>query len=975
MSTHARYFRNKLALALAAALTLPSGALFAQDQGSDESESEKDTKKSEETALQPIRVTGSLISRLGFDTISPLQVITADNSIAAGEFDTATILQTSNVAAGSTQISTQFGAYIVEGGTGVQTLSLRGLGANRTLVLLDGQRPGPAGTRGQVGAFDLNVIPSVILQRAEILKDGAGSIYGSDAVAGVVNLITRKSMDRPELIVDMNLPTESGGERYNISGAGGWNFDNGSVVAAFQRYHMNALKVGDRDFFKCNYDLVRDAAGNILPYEDRSFTRGTENEGCINFGIYNAIDDLGLPASGRRYGPVPGATGGPIPGYGIVRNGNANPGAGTPAYYEQPFYAPFANKGDVFAEQDRLSLYFSGDFTFGSIGWNGQLLYTERETKSRRFRQFFPQVDGRPYGFVGNPSANPNLTGNVQVIMPAKSNQDIDVDYWYASSNFNGGFGNDSSWSWRFNTSYSHSSGDYTVFAINRDITGDRVTTPDRDGGDMPINYFDPGILSGERMDDLMAAIGQRHTGNTVYTQFVANAMASGELFELPGGTAAAAIGSEFRRISIDDTPSAFELNRQAWGQSSARPTRGKDYISEIYGELELPVLAGLPGVEELTFNASARMFKYDTVEDSDKVWKIGGSWQIIPSLRLRATNGTSYRAPGLYELYLGDLSGFLGQAAIDPCINWGTNAIDPRVRANCAADGIPEDYDGVGSSAQIFTGGGLGVLKPETSKALTAGIVFTPEFANLSVSLDYFKIQVNDQIDSLGGAGIVGACYYADSFPNAFCSLFTRRPGNAATGAYNIESIRDAYVNVNKQLTRGYDLNLRWDREFSFGKLEVESQLTYTMEDVYLLFDTAEEGGFAIDDQNGIVTRPKLVGDLRTALNRGDWTYTWTMNYIDSTKNWYLDPIGSYRGNPDAVYDIKAGSRLYHAFSVRYATDKWSAVVGLTNLFDTDPPKMSNGGGSTRLGTVPLFASQYDWYGRSLFARFAYRF
>ncbi len=964
--------RHPLALALgvvlAASLVQP---VLAQEESEQESAEQQDGEEGDEATLDRIQVTGSLIGRLGFNSISPVQVITADTSINAGKLDTASILQTSNVAAGSTQISNQFSGFVVEGGNGVQTLSLRGLGANRTLVLLDGRRPGPAGTRGQVGAFDLNVIPSVILQRVELLKDGAGSIYGSDAVAGVANLITRKSVDRPELLVDTNLPQESGGSRFNISGATGWNFESGSIVAAFQYYKQEPLLRGDRDFFRCNNDLVRDANGALLPFEDRSTTRGTANEGCINFGIYNAVDDLGLPAGLRRYGPSPdGVTSGPIPGYRIVRNANAVPASGTPAFYEQPAYAEFNNAGHIFAGQERQSLFFSGDFTFGDIGWNGQFLYTGRDTTSRGFRQFFPVVDGRPAGFRGQ--AN---TGNVQIIMPFRSDASINVDYLYASSSFNGGFGADTSWSWRFDTTFSRSDGDYTVLSIARDLTGDRVNSPDRNGGGAPINYFDPRILSGAAMGSLVDAIGVTHTGNTIYDQLVANAVASGDLFETPAGYAAAAIGTEFRRIEINDTPSDIERTGGLWGQSSATGTKGSDYISELFGEVEVPLLAGLPGIEELTVNASSRFFKYDSVADSDLVWKIGMGWQVIPSLRVRATNGTSYRAPGLYELYLGDQTGFVGQTGIDPCVNWGVDATDPRVRANCAAAGIPQDYDGVGSSATVISGGGFGVLEPETSKATSVGLVFTPEFANLSASVDYFEIQVNDQITQLGAAAIVGGCYFGDVFPNSFCDLFTRNAANAPVGAYNIREVRDSYLNINKQLVRGYDLNLRWDQEFGFGSLEVESQFTYTMEDVELLFDSAEESGFVNEDQNGLVTRPKLVGNLRTALNRGDWTYTWTMDYVDGTQNFTVAPTGLFRGTPNAVFDRDAESRLYHGLSVRYQADKWSTVVGVTNVLDKEPPTMSNGGGSTRYGTIPAFATQYDWYGRSLFARFAYEF
>lgn len=962
-----KYTRNKsmarLPLVAAVVAGLYGPAVLAQDPAS-EPETEEQQSSERATELETITVTGSLINRLGFNTISPVQIITADTSASVGQLDTTSILQTTNVAAGSTQISNQFSGFVIEGGNGVQTLSLRGLGANRTLVLLDGKRPGPAGTRGQVGAFDLNVIPSVILQRVELLKDGGGSIYGSDAVAGVANLITRKSVDRPELVVDTNLPQESGGSRFNVSGATGWNFDNGSVVAAFQHFRQQPLQRGDRDFFRCNDDLVRDANGNIIPYQDRSTTRGTANEGCINFGIYNAVDDLGLPAGLRRYGPSPdGVTSGPIPGYRIVRNGNA--AGGNPAFYEQPAYAEFNNEAHIITAQERTSLFLSGDFGFDRVNWNGQLLYTNRETSSRQFRQFFPVIDGRPFGFT-------NLT---QIIMPFRSDQDISVDYLYGASTFTGGFGDESSWSWKFDTTWSRSDGDYTSLGIDRDLTGDLLNSPDRNGGGPPLNYYNPAILSGTGMQALVDAIGVRHTGNTIYDQLVVNALATGELFELPAGVVAAAVGTEFRRMSINDTPSDLERGGGLWGQSSAIGTRGKDYVSEVFAEIEAPLLAGIPGIEELTVNASTRLFKYDTVEDSDSVWKIGMRWQIIPALSVRATNGTSYRAPGLYELFLGNQTGFGAQLAIDPCINWGTVVTDPTVRANCAADGIPDNYDGIGSSATIITGGGFGVLKPETSKAFTAGLVFTPAFANLSASVDYFEIQVNDQIDRLGAAAIVGSCYGLQVFPNAYCNLFERNPGTAPTGAYNITNIRDSYLNINKQLVRGYDLNVRWDGDFSFGKLEVETQATYTMEDIVLLFDTAEESGFVNDDQNGLVTRPKLVGNVRTALNRGDWTYTWQANYVDGTENFTVNPIGPYRGNPNSVYDIAAESRLYHALSVRYEADSWALVVGMNNVFDKDPPTMSNGGGSTRYGTVPAFATQYDWYGRSLFARMSYRF
>lgn len=950
--------RNKslarLPLVAAVVAGLYGPAVLAQDPPSEpENEEQAAENAAPATELESITVTGSLINRLGFNTISPVQIITADVSATTGQLDTAAILQTSSVAAGTTQISNQFSGFVVEGGNGTQTIALRGLGSNRTLVLLDGKRPGPAGTRGQVGSFDLNVIPSVILQRAELLKDGGGSIYGSDAVAGVVNLITRKSIDQPTLIFETDLPQESGGSSYSVSGATGWNFDKGSIVAAFQFYDQQPLSQGDRDFLSCPRDLVRDAAGNIIDREDRSIIGDTALGGCNNL-YYNTVI-----SGATRFIPSPdGSTVGPIPGY--RPRANANASGGNPAFYEDVLNADFVNEAHIFAAQERTSLFVGADFSFDRVDWSGQFLYTNRQTESRRFRQFFPTMNYSAQG----------LSANSLPIMPFKSDQNIDVDFFYAASTFKGGFGSDSSWSWAFDTTFSRSDGDYEVFSIDANKTGDRFR--DLDGGGSPVNYLDPVFLSGAGMERLAQEIGIWHTGNTIYDQFVVNATATGELFELPAGVVGAAIGTEFRRISIDDNPSDIERRGGLWGQSSATGTEGKDYIQEVFGEIEVPLLSGLPGVEDLSFNASARMFKYDTVADSDSVWKVGLGWQIIPSLRVRATRGTSYRAPGLYELFLGDQTSFVGQLAIDPCIDW-QNSTNPNVQANCAAEGIPGDYTGAGSSATIITGGGAGVLKPETSTSVTAGIVFTPAFANFTASFDYFEIDVRDQISQLGAGAIVGSCYSLPNFPNAFCDLFNR----VGTGAnpLNIEFIRDSYLNINKQLVRGYDLNLRWDGDFNFGKVEVESQFTYTMENVEQLFDSSLESGFDSNDYVGLISYPKLVGNVRSSLTRGDFTYTWGMRYVDETENFNFTQPAAYFGNPNPVYDTVAEDRLYHSLSVRYAADSWTLLVGVDNVLDKDPPNISAGIGNTRYGTIPAFATQYDWFGRSLFARVSYRF
>jgi len=951
-SVRAGLQRLPLALAVVAALQVMPAA--AQEQGSSSS---TENSSQETKDLDTVSVTGSLLRRPEYETTSPVQVISVEKSIAAGQFDTADFLQTSAAAAGSTQINNQFGGFVVEGGTGVQTVSLRGLGANRTLILLDGQRPGPAGTRGQVGAFDLNVIPQAILQRLEIVKDGSSSIYGSDAVAGVVNLITKKTLDRPEMTYQMSVPEAGGGEQFSASIANGWNFQSGSIVAAAQWDKLNAVTYGDRDYFKCSEDLVFGTDGQRIDRQDRSVLAGTDLAGCNNLYANTIIDYF---AATRRYVPSPdGSTVGPFPGYRPRPNPTRTYANSPQAYYEDVLNFDFYDTAQVINDRERVSLYGATDFGFDSFNWKTQWLYNRRETKTHSYRQFFPVVynetDGRYY----------------QPIMPFPSDQEVTVDYFYGATKFDGLFKGTDSWGWEANASYTRSDGDYRNLAIDAGRTGDLTLD---DSGEASVNYFDPGILSGQRMSDLVNAIGARTKGNTVYDQATVNAIVSGDLFSLPAGNVAAAFGAEYRRYSIDDQPDELSKNGMLWGSSSAQVTKGTDHVREAFLEVDVPLLKGIPAIESLSVNLSGRAFKYNSVADSDKVWKTGLNWQVAPWARVRATLGTSYRAPGLYELYLGNQTGFLAQTAIDPCILWGDSTND-FIRANCAAAGIPADYAASGgSSATVYSGGGKGFLIPETSRAKNIGFILTPTGTKLSIAVDYFDYEIRDEIGQLETSDILGGCYGSAVYPNNFCDLFERNPPNAAANPNQITTVQNTYININRQRTRGYDLQVNYDSDFSFGKVSLDGQVTYTMEDVVQLFSSAAAGGFTTEDQIGYIGRPKTVGIANASLERGDWTFSWQGFYTSSTENRDLNPTFTYLGYAGAVRDIKAGWQLRHALSAAYNQGDWGIVMGVRNLTDKDPPLMSTGT-ATRYGNVPAFATQYDWYGRTYFVRLNYKF
>lgn len=230
----------------AAALLALSGGATAQENNDDDKTTEAKKDKPER-----IQVVGSRIRTDGIDRDTPVEVISVETAEELGLNTLGELLRTSTVASGSDQLISAYSVgFVTSGGLGAESISMRGLGANRTLVLLNGRRAGPAGTRGQVSAFDMNALPISSIERVEVLKDGASSLYGSDAVAGVINIITKRGDDKT-LNVSGSQPTTSGGETARVNGTYGTTLDKGSWRVVADYNHNSGLKKGDRDHFAC----------------------------------------------------------------------------------------------------------------------------------------------------------------------------------------------------------------------------------------------------------------------------------------------------------------------------------------------------------------------------------------------------------------------------------------------------------------------------------------------------------------------------------------------------------------------------------------------------------------------------------------------------------------------------------------------------------------------------------------------------
>ncbi|MAT36343.1 MAG: TonB-dependent receptor [Ponticaulis sp.] len=958
----------------------------------------ENTETEGEARQERIVVTGSLLSRDEFTSSSPVQVITAEVATLEGLVDTANLLQGSSLAAGSTQLNNTFQNFVTNGGVGTQTIDLRGCGDTRTLVLIDGKRPGPSGTRGAVSSLDLNVVPQSIISRVEILKDGASTIYGSDAVCGVVNIITRDSVDGLELNFTGNLPEEEGGSSFRASAAWGFELgDNADFTLSAEYRKAAELDASQRDYLACSEDYVTEPLTGVRADRRNLGAYGSgPTDWCSNLYFNTVIDRF----SGERLIQTPDGTTGPtafggtIPGY-RPRRGSFRGPDGYLAYEDQ-LDADFLDNEDYFPQNENIALFATSDVELGGITWDSEVLFSRRETEVEGWRQFFPNVGSATnpagnnplYGYITDPTYTNDLNTLAQVVMAFPTYDKVTVDYFNASTSFAGGIGQ-TDWTWKIDGTYSRGEGTYEGNEIQVSKSGDWSLdgVQDYTGDGVPdtvapptINYLDPDVLQGNRTAELVAAIGGYQSGETVYEQTTFTAqLANNSIFELPAGDVGLAVGAEYREFSIDDQPGELTQSGDIWGSSTAGPTVGTNSVTEVFAETRIPLLKGQFLAEDVELDASIRAFDYD-LGGSDSIYKVGLNWQVNPTFRVRSSYGTSYRAPALFELFLEDQTGFQQQTQFDPCVDW-QNSSNPNIRANCAAAGIPGDYTGAGSSALVISSGGGDLLESESGDTFTAGIVFTPTFAPLNIALDYYEIEISDQITSLSASQIVGGCYASTVYPNDFCDLFTRNPGTSNVDPYNVDNIQAPTLNVDSQQQRGIDLEVRYERDFNFGVFTFDASVNWALERYINVFGSDFVSGVTDNDFNGTVGFPSVVGDMLMTLERGDWTYSFFSDFIgrQDDNRYYSDdlnfPVQYVGAFPDEVlYKSFTEAQWVHGASIRWEGDTWTFAGGVRNLFDEHPPAVSPGV-VTAVGNTPLNATGYDVFGRTFFTTISKRF
>jgi iron complex outermembrane receptor protein len=1008
---------NQTPLATSIGSILAASSMAASNVALAQAETDDDVLTDDGPAegIEEVIVTGSRIKKDAFTTSSPMDVVDIGEASVQGIANIGDLLQGNTTASGSPQVTAATSFQFTEnGGLGTSTVSLRGLGANRTLVLLNGRRAGPSGVQGAVSSFDLNVLPLATIERVEILKDGASSIYGSDAVAGVVNIITRKD-DGGTIDGFVSQPSDSGGEESRLSLSYGRSLGRGNFRVTADYSKREHLRRGERDYFTCGNQYIFDLnTGDRADITDpRTGERWCEDLTWGHVWIYDYAADSNVPSSASLlsqpdYGDNLGQF---IPGYAPPTSPSqlTAPSNFFPVAYDPLTDGitnddhPFQDVESLNPQVELLTFYGEGEFEFTeNLTGYTEVLFNRRKSEATGYQQYWSYIYSGNFDFdslgTGVPGGGNSLAAAAgwfgeQWFSPTAitdhNDEEVEIDYTRFVAGLRGTFPN--TWDWDLSFNYSKSDGEYTNDRVFDDSIRDQnwlagscvgTTTSVRGVPCIDIPWFDPELLRGNISQELRDFLFGTETGNTEYTQWSIDGFVTGEAWELPAGPLAFAAGFHYREDELEDIPGAFTLAENTWLDDAAGITKGDDETTALFVEFDVPLVVDKPGFENLTLNASARYTDVSSYGD-DTTWKLGLNWQITDSIRLRGNRATSFRSPALFELYVADQTDTISQRA-DPCRDYGEafadGEISETVFLNCQADprNLPLDYTGGTVTPTVLIGGGFGVLEAETADSTTIGIIWQPGFADLSVSLDYFDFEIKDEVTQLGGENILAGCYnsefgYAFGGTEPLCDKFDRTGIN-----FGPDNIIDQYINIAKQENSGYDFALRYITELGPGALTVDLQTTKQDEDVVALFVETP------DDLNGRVGDPEWVGQTKVTYDFGAWSLFWGLDWVgdsDST-NEYIKNQGKetvtyrdveYRGvfATDDVY--------YNSFSASYSWDNGVTLLGgVANAFDENPPQLTRESVSTDIYTMignSVLFSNYDMLGRRFFVNATWLF
>jgi iron complex outermembrane recepter protein len=824
--------RTFLLASVAAVAVLATPAL-AQDESSGQPPLATDAPNGSD-----IVVTGSRIRRQDLAGVGPATVVSAEQIENTGIVNIETVLQRLPANAGFA--GNQTSAYWTSNGYGTAQVNLRGLGIKRTLVLLNGRRLVAGGT-GANSSPDLNMIPVVALARTDVLKDGASAIYGADAMAGVVNLVTRTDYEGLGLSARYGITGEGDGSDFSADLIWGIRNDRGGVMIAATYQKTSAVNMATR-----------------APCSLAEVTPGSLS--CVNSA--STIGGRAVLPNGQQinFNQTPGGDGDFFEPYSAAKH-NFNS-------------APFLN---AVSPVERISTAFFVDYDLSdSIEAFGEFLYTFRKS---------------------NQIATPGTLRNLSISASNPTNptgQDIVlIQRRQGTFGLRGKLSND--WAWEVagafgrNTAIDGSTNIANLERIRNSIDPSKCSVTV--GAAIPCaDYLGAGDLTPEVLDYILFTSRDRG-GNELAT---VTADLNGSLFNLPAGPVSFATGVVYRKEKGWRDPDPLTVLGIA-NTNQQDPISGSTTAKEAYLELSVPILAGKPFFEALTLDGAVRYSDYNLF-GSDWNYKASLDWMISDSFRLRGTYGTGFRIPNVPELYGGVSEGNL--TTTDPCSRYSTSG-NATLIANCQASGVPANYVQLGTTI-LTTVGGNENLKPESSTTWTVGTVISPKglVPGLSLTADWFDIKIKDAIRAIPGSTKLSICYASQNLSHPFCDDFTRSP---LTGEVTFLSAQP--INIGREEMNGLDLGLVYAGGIGSVNISLDVNLTYLNKYVVLPFpggDPIDFDGFIGGGNGGY---PKWRGYGVLTAEKDGVSATWSTQWIGKATDFNAAPGEIGYSTPNVFY------------------------------------------------------------------------
>jgi iron complex outermembrane recepter protein len=846
-------------------------------------------------------------------------------------------------------------------GAGAAEIDLRFLGSRRTLVLVDGMRwVNAASASGVPGSVDLNTIPSSMIGRIEVLQEGASPIYGSDAIAGVVNIITKDRQDG--LQVSAQVGGYEDGDGFAQDYMASWGINEGSTAAV--------LGV---NYSKQDGVLSADRETTFFPTPgatacDSACSSGTPR-GRFIISDPNTLQDLNLTL---RAPLAPGVVPTYIPGDPTSAAGSFQAFTTADRFNFQPFnyVVTPSEKLGLFGQishdfSSHLRLRVRGSYSnrksenqaaplplfVGPDAGNGNLLDTVSVDATNPFNPFGFTLTNGTYAFIGR-----------RLVEAGPRNYKQDVNTFNLTGTLGGDItllGRDLTWDvnavWSRNRAEQTFTGNVNAQRVQQALGPVAQCT----GSCVPLNIFGG---AGTITPAQLAFIGftQQDTSEQELVDYSANL--TGDLFTLPAGPVGFAVGYEHRRSEGFFQPDAVVVAGLS-ADIPAQPTRGDISADEAYLEVSIPLIARLPFIQSLDASLAARIFDYDAF-GSDETFKAGLVWRPVDDILVRGSFGEGFRAPSIGELF-GTASRF-DQEVTDPCSNFlglnGGTAQPLAVQQNCIARGVPANgsYVQLNPQLSVITSGNQ-ALTPETSEALNVGIVWDPNwFEGLSwtngmtFELNYADIQLENAIQAQNGQALLSRC--ATTNDPVACATITR------TASGQVSAIANPLINIGGIDTQAVDLTVTWTSpDWSFGTFQVRSATSHLIE--FTEF---------------VPTGSGLVGVAREGTERGspdqaypEWKSTFTVDW--SKGGWGATGTARYISSVDEAGAANTLDNItYFDAQVRWSPARFGESLmfsaGINNITDEDPP------GCFTCGLNNYDPTTYDAPGRYGYLRLAYK-